>query len=85
MLINEGFKLLAEKGAQLVFVLGHTEYYPKLGFLPNAGLLGFEPPYPIAPKNAAAWMVKYLEEDLKLLNDKVTCAKAISRPEYWVE
>ncbi len=85
MLINEGFKLLAEQDVQLVFVLGHTEYYPKLGFLPNAGMLGFEAPYPITPKNAAAWMVKYLEEDLKLLKDKVVCAEAISKPEYWVE
>jgi len=85
LLINKGFELLANKGVQLVFVLGHEAYYPKLGFLPNAGLHGFKAPYPIAPKNADAWMVKYLAENLIFLKDKIVCAAAISKPEYWVE
>ena len=38
-LINEGLKQLKKSGVQLVFVLGHPDYYPRYGFKP-AGILG---------------------------------------------
>jgi putative acetyltransferase len=54
-LINKGLKLLSKLGVELVFVLGHPEYYPRHGFK-TAGVLGFEAPYPIPEKHANAWM-----------------------------
>lgn len=36
LLIAEGLQLLRERGAKLVFVLGHKEYYPRHGFIPGA-------------------------------------------------
>ena len=48
---------MAESGVELVFVLGHPDYYPRHGFKP-AGALGFEAPYPIPDKNVNAWMVQ---------------------------
>ena len=62
-LVNEGFKRLAEDGGDLVFVLGHPTYYPRFGF-DEAGIRGFEAPYPIEPRNAAAWMVHELRPGL---------------------
>ena len=35
LLIAEGLQLLRERGAKLVFVLGHKEYYPRHGFIPG--------------------------------------------------
>ena len=61
-LVREGLQQLADNGVQLVFVLGHPEYYPRFGFQP-AGALGLEAPYPIAPRNAPAWMVLELPAD----------------------
>jgi putative acetyltransferase len=36
MLMNEGIKILKEMGSKIVFVLGHMDYYPKFGFIPDA-------------------------------------------------
>ncbi|MGB7272968.1 MAG: N-acetyltransferase, partial [Geitlerinemataceae cyanobacterium] len=44
-LIKKGLQLLSRSGVDLVFVLGHPEYYPRHGFKP-ASCLGFEAPYP---------------------------------------
>lgn len=38
-LIKEGLKELHAQGVELVFVLGHPDYYPSTGFIP-AGKLG---------------------------------------------
>ncbi|MBT8468358.1 MAG: N-acetyltransferase, partial [Deltaproteobacteria bacterium] len=40
-LVREGLKQLAASGVELVFVLGHPEYYPRSGFKP-ARALGLE-------------------------------------------
>ena len=56
-LIERGLKLLSKSGIDLVFVLGHPEYYPRYGFKP-AGYLGFEAPYSIPDEHADAWMVQ---------------------------
>ena len=42
LLIEAGIDILKEKGSKLVFVLGHMEYYPKYGFIPDAKSLGFK-------------------------------------------
>ncbi len=84
-LIADGLTRLADTGVALVFVLGHPGYYPRYGFQP-AGRLGFDAPYPIAERNADAWMVQALRPGIiGTVRGTVTCAKAIDRPEYWQE
>ena len=84
-LIREGLRLLSGSGVDLVFVLGHPEYYPRHGFEP-AGRLGFAAPFPIAERDAGAWMVQALSPGvIGSVRGAVACADAISRPEYWVE
>ena len=84
-LIERGLKLLAESGVDLVFVLGHPEYYPRHGFEP-AGRFGFEAPYTIADKNAGAWMVQALRPGvIGSVRGRIACADALDRPEYWQE
>ncbi len=84
-LIKEGLRLLSESGVQLVFVLGHPEYYPRHGFRP-AGVLGLEAPYPIPAKHANAWMVQELRPGIiGRLRGKVMCADALDQPEHWRE
>ena len=84
-LIAQGLKLLSESEVDLVFVLGHPEYYPRYGFKP-AGRLGFEAPYPIPDEHATAWMVQALRTGLiGTLRGKVVCADALNKPEHWRE
>jgi putative acetyltransferase len=84
-LIHQGLKHLNEAGTDLVFVLGHPEYYPRYGFEP-AGRLGFEAPYPIPDKHANAWMVQALRPGLiGSVSGRVLCADAMNKPEYWRE
>ncbi len=84
-LIKEGLKKLSESGTDLVFVLGHPEYYPRYGFIP-ADLPGFEAPYPIPEEVAGAWMVQELKPGrMNRLKGKVQCAGFLDRPEYWRE
>lgn len=84
-LITEGLKILAGRGVKLVFVLGHSEYYPRYGFK-TAGALGFEAPYPIPDEVADAWMVQELGTGLiGSVRGKVICADMLDRPEYWRE
>lgn len=84
-LVREGLDRLAAAGVDLVFVLGHPGYYPKFGFHP-AGARGMDAPYPIPPKNADAWMVKALNEDiLGRVTGTVECARTLGQPQYWQE
>lgn len=84
-LINEGLKQLKKNGVELVFVLGHPEYYPCCGFTP-AGELGFEAPYPIPEEHAAAWMVQELNgKVIGKIKGKVQCSKVLNQPEHWRE
>lgn len=86
MLINEGLKKLNETGAEMVFVLGHADYYPKYGFLPGAGSMGYDAPYPIPEEHANAWMVQAISSTgLSKIKGRVICADSISKPEYWRE
>ncbi len=85
LLVHRGLQLLVERGVDLVFVLGHPSYYPRFGFQP-AGPLGLEAPYPIAEKDAAAWMVKALGPGaIDRFGGSVRCAAALDRPEHWIE
>lgn len=85
LLARRGLEILGDRGVDLVFVLGHPSYYPRFGFRP-AGPLGFEAPYPIAEKNAAAWMVKALTPGAEdRFEGTVACASSLDRPEHWRE
>ena len=84
-LIEKGIQLLSKSGVDLVFVLGHPEYYPRFAFKP-AAKIGFEATYPIPEKNADAWMVRELKLGaIGCFNGKVICAKAMDKPEHWRE
>lgn len=86
MLINEGLKRLKEMRSEMVFVLGHMEYYPKYGFIPDANKIGYSAPYPIPEKFADAWMVQSLNPKGFLINPgKMICAKELDKPEHWRE
>ena len=84
-LIKEGLSQLFEANVNLVFVLGHPEYYPRFGFKP-AGIRGFEAPYPIPDKNASAWMVQELRPGvIGNFSGKIICADTLNEPEHWRE
>ena len=84
-LIERGLQLLSKSGVDLVFVLGHPEYYPRYGFKP-AGYLGFEAPYSIPDEHADAWMVKALRPGvIGSVSGTIMCADALNKPEYWRE
>ena len=84
-LVNEGLEQLKKSGVELVFVLGHPEYYPRCGFTP-AGALGFEAPYPIPEEHAAAWMVQELRPGvIGSVKGKVQCSEVLDQPQHWRE
>lgn len=84
-LVKKGLQLLAKSGVELVFVLGHPEYYPRQEFTP-AGKLGFEAPHPIPEKHANAWMVQALRPNvIDSVSGKVICCNALNKPEHWRE
>ena len=84
-LIEYGLRVLSGSAVDLVFVLGYPDYYSRFGFKP-AGNLGFEAPFPIALKNADAWMVKALTQAvIGAFSGQVICADKLNKPEYWSE
>lgn len=84
-LIKEGIRLLSETESELVFVLGHPEYYPRHGSKP-AGALGFAPPYAIPVEPVSAWMVQELRPGvIGSVRGKVGCADVLHQPEHWRE
>ncbi len=84
-LVKKGLELLSKANVELVFVVGHPEYYPRHGFTP-AGKLGFEPTYPIPEKHANAWMVQALRPNIiGFVSGKVICCDALNKPELWRE
>lgn len=58
-LVREGIQASKNARYQLIFVLGHPEYYPRFGFS-EAMPLGFQCEYEAPSK---AWMVLELEKD----------------------
>ena len=84
-LVEQGLSMLGRSGVDLVFVLGHPDYYPRLGFTP-AESLGFEAPYPIPDEHSGAWMVQALRPGvIGTVIGKIICADALNRPEHWRE
>jgi putative acetyltransferase len=84
-LIERGLQVLADRGVELVFVLGHPGYYPRHGFQP-AGRLGFDAPHPIPAEHADAWMVQATgDRPMVSVSGTVICADAISAAEFWRE
>ena len=84
-LIEEGLKRLKKQGVDLVFVLGHIDYYPRHGFR-SSGVQGIDAPYPIPEEVADAWMVQALRPGvLGEVKGTLRCAEAMDRPEYWQE
>jgi putative acetyltransferase len=84
-LIEHGLQHITNFGVDLVFVLGHPEYYPKYGFNP-AGIQGFEAPYPIPEEHANAWMVQELRLGvLGSVSGKIRCADMLNKPQHWRE
>lgn len=85
LLIQKGLERLKGMGVDLVFVLGHIEYYPRCGFEP-AWKWGLEASYPIPEAVKDAWMVQELTPGiLGSVKGKIQCAKAMDKPEYWRE
>ena len=84
-LIKEGLKQLKDSGVELVFVLGHPDYYPRSGFCP-AGVLGYEAPYHIPEEHAGAWMVRELCSGvIGRVQGKVQCSDVLGQPQHWRE
>jgi putative acetyltransferase len=81
VLIKEGVKRLSIMGVDLVFVIGHPEYYPRFGFAP-ASTLGFQPTYPLPAEVADAWMVLALRPNIiGATLGKVICCDVMNKAE----
>lgn len=84
MLIKAGIEKLRTMGSHLVFVLGHKEYYPKHGFIPDADGQGYPAPFPIPKEFRDCWMVQPVSPDgFELGKGKVACCDAMNKPEHW--
>ncbi len=86
LLINNGLNKLKAIGSEMVLVLGHIEYYPKFGFIPDAKQKGYDTPFPVPEKFKDAWMVQSLtSKGFVIPGGKVVCANELNKPEYWRE
>jgi putative acetyltransferase len=84
-LVKEGLRLLKASRVDLVFVLGHPDYYPRFEFQ-AAGRLGLDAPYPIPEEHANAWMVQELTIGIiRTIKGNVQCADSLNQPEHWRE
>ena len=84
MLIKTGVQKLREKGSNLIFVLGHKDYYPKYGFIPHAETLGYQAPYPIPEEYSACWMVQPIGPNgFNIGRGKIRCSDMMNKPEHW--
>lgn len=84
MLINAGIKKLREKGSNIVFVLGHKEYYPKYGFMLDANQIGYPAPYPIPEEYSDYWMVQPISpKGFEIGKGKIKCCDELNKLEHW--
>ncbi|MEO1772151.1 GNAT family N-acetyltransferase [Candidatus Enterococcus ferrettii] len=82
-LIRAGLNLLKQQKGDLVFVLGHIDYYPRHGFVP-ALPQGFIPPYPTKKGLEDAWMVQTISTiNLADCAGLVHVAMVMDKPENW--
>ena len=85
-LINKGLEILKKRGSEIVIVIGHMDYYPMFGFIPDAKRLGFITPYPIPEEFNNAWMVQELKQgSIHKYNGKIQCADELQNPDHWRE
>lgn len=84
LLIKAGIRRLEEMGSSLVFVLGHKEYYPRYGFMPQAERAGYPAPYPIPDEYADCWMVQTVGQvGFGVGKGKIRCSDMLGKPEHW--
>lgn len=84
LLIRAGLEILRQQGSRLAFVLGHKDYYPRYGFLPDAARLGYPAPYPIPAEYADCWMVQSLDpRGFDAGKGRIECCDILRRPEHW--
>ncbi len=84
MLIKEGLRLLQAMRSELVFVLGHKEYYPKFGFTTHAACLGYLPPYRMPEENEVYWMVQPIgPQGYGIGTGTIQCCDELNRPQHW--
>lgn len=82
-LIEAGLNILQRNHVDLVFVLGHIDYYSRHGFKP-ALPQGFIPPYPTQKGQEDAWMFQTLSSiNLSSITGKVITTKTLNKIEYW--
>ncbi len=84
MLIRAGIERLRAMGSQLVFVLGHKDYYPRHAFTPDADAQGYPAPFPILEEFRDCWMVQPLGPmGFKVGKGVIACCEAMNKPEHW--
>lgn len=84
LLIKAGIEKLGTTGSELLFVLGHKEYYPRHGFTPDAGGLGYPAPFPIPDEFRDCWMVQPVgSTGFGIGKGKVRCCDAMNKPQHW--
>ncbi len=81
MLIRAGIERLRAMGSQIVFVLGHKEYYPRHGFTPDAEAAGYPAPYAPPVGFEDCWMVQPLGAEE--VRGAIACCEAMNKPEHW--
>jgi putative acetyltransferase len=86
MLTREAISAATKQHIQLIFLAGHPGFYPRFGFRTNAADLGFDPPAPMPPGHAPAWMVNELVPGtISGLSGRVIAANELMKPKYWTE
>jgi putative acetyltransferase len=84
MLIRAGIERLRELGSHLVFVLGHRDYYPRHGFIPDAGKQGYPAPYAPPAGFEDCWMVQPISPTgFGIGKGAIACCEAMDKPEHW--
>ena len=73
-MVQSGLQRLGEEGINQVYVLGDPDYYRRLGFLPESGVM---PPYPLPPEWDGAW------QSLDLAQTGTPYAGRLSVPPQW--
>jgi len=82
-LIKNGIVILSQNNIQLVFVLGHPNYYPLFGFS-RACPHGFTAPFQSPGTSNDAWMVQELfPGSIETCSGQVKCADALHEPVHW--
>jgi len=78
-LIEKGLRILRERDAELVFVLGDPGYYVRFGFSSDHRVRApYELQYP------EAWMAMALQGlPLEAASGRLVCARSLNSPEHW--